>query len=512
MKKILLFMLLFNAYLHSFAQNGNFTISTAEELKNFASMVNSGNDFKGKTVKLGTNIMLNDTVNNKKWKKEPPANKWTAIGINRDSAFKGTFDGNGFVIGGVYINDYNSDFPQGLFGYIDSDAIVKNLGVVASYIRGNWFVGGIAGHSNGSIMNSSFAGTVEGRTNVGGLVGKIDNYSAVINNSYSTGAVKGIEEVGGLAGNAFKRTISDSYSSSIVMGMGYDGRYIGELAGYSGDKGIDMRNNYFAGTVTRVTGKELAGDKPEYIITTAKELIDFAKLVNEGNDFRYRTVKLKSNIILNDTANWQNWVNNPPANNWTPIGNVRFRPTETANAFQGTFDGNGFTIAGVYVSNSKDNQGLFGVIGGQGIVKNLKVVASYIRGETAVGGIAANSYGYIYDCYFAGIVEGKYDVGGLVGKVTGYRSGHKYWEGTDASINNSYSTGAVTGIDKIGGLAGFIYYSTIRGSYSTSTVKGTGSKVNALVGEEQKPIAVVQDREKIGKKFVKLYGILKINK
>jgi hypothetical protein len=60
--------------------------------------------------------------------------------------------------------------------------------------------------------------------------------------------------------------------------------------------------------------------KSEFIINTDEELARIAKFVNNGNDFSGKTVKLVADIMLNDTTNWQNWANNPPANEWIPIG------------------------------------------------------------------------------------------------------------------------------------------------------------------------------------------------
>jgi beta-lactamase class D len=46
----------------------------------------------------------------------------------------------------------------------------------------------------------------------------------------------------------------------------------------------------------------------EFIITTPEQLAGLAKLVNNGNNFMRKTVKLGANIMLNDTANWRNWA------------------------------------------------------------------------------------------------------------------------------------------------------------------------------------------------------------
>ena len=79
-----------------------FEINTAADFANFASFVNDGHDFEGKTVKLGDDIDLS-------------AHFWDLlIGRYSDCCFKGTFDGNGKVIKGLVTPDTGSD--HGLFG------------------------------------------------------------------------------------------------------------------------------------------------------------------------------------------------------------------------------------------------------------------------------------------------------------------------------------------------------------------------------------------------------------
>jgi hypothetical protein len=228
--------------------SGEYTITTAEQLAGLAELVNNGNKFKGKTVKLGANIMLNDTANWKNWANDPPANKWVPIGTERDK-FNHDFDGNGYVVSGVYV--ISSDDYQGLFGSIDDIGTVKNLGVIASYIKGGNYVGGLAGRNcmiadegdyrAGKIGNSYFIGTVTGTGwFVGGLVG--NNYGE-INGSYFVGSVFGETIVGGLVGNNGEGSINNSYSISTVTGTD-------KVGGFAGNNVGTINNSYSAGKVT----------------------------------------------------------------------------------------------------------------------------------------------------------------------------------------------------------------------------------------------------------------------
>jgi hypothetical protein len=201
----------------------------------------------------------------------------------------------------------------------------------------------------------------------------------------------------------------------------------------------------------------------EFTISTAEQLAGLSKLVNGGNDFKDKTIKLGQNIALNDTEHLQDWATKPPANEWLPIGIM----------FNGTFDGCGFAISGVYINNSSTGQGLFGCIDAKGAIKKLGVVASYIKGGRAVGGLAYSNNGKISNSYFNGTVIGEIIVGGLVGLNA-------------RIISDSHSAGIVEGKSQVGGLAGIMIYaaiSEISNSFSTSKVTGK-EFVGELVGRD----------------------------
>ena len=72
---------------------GVYQIGTAEQLAWFANAVNSGSQsIKGK---LTADIQLNASGST--------ANKWTPIGTE-SNPFKGTFDGDGHTVSGVYVD------------------------------------------------------------------------------------------------------------------------------------------------------------------------------------------------------------------------------------------------------------------------------------------------------------------------------------------------------------------------------------------------------------------------
>lgn len=66
---------------------------------------------------------------------------WTPIGGG--IRFLGIFDGDTHTVSGIYINSDSDN--QGLFGVaFQTAAVIKNLGVEDSYIKGASIVGGVA--------------------------------------------------------------------------------------------------------------------------------------------------------------------------------------------------------------------------------------------------------------------------------------------------------------------------------------------------------------------------------
>lgn len=147
-----------------------------------------------------------------------------------------------------------------------------------------------------------------------------------------------------------------------------------------------------------------------YKISTGAELAYLAEKVNGGESYSGNYFKLTSDIRLNaddvPTAG-------DSLNSWTSIGNAN------AKKFQGTFDGDGHTISGLYINNAVQNQGLFGYVGRGGVVKNLVVAGRVIAtGQNNVGGIVARlSGGTVQNCGFYGAVTaGTSNAGGVVGQ------------------------------------------------------------------------------------------------
>lgn len=183
-------------------------IRTAEELANFAQLVNSENDFSGKTITLGKNIVLDGS-------------DWTPIGT-KDNPFKGTFNGRN---GSTYytISGLNGD----LFGVVNG---------IIQYVT-------ISG-GTGRLVNTLISGTVE--------------------NCMSTAKVTG--EGGGLVGTS-TGTVQNSYyynadgknTMAVSSGTVTNCYYLADVStwGQTDDIGARTAEEFKAGRVTwELNGKD----------------------------------------------------------------------------------------------------------------------------------------------------------------------------------------------------------------------------------------------------------------
>ena len=156
------------------------------------------------------------------------------------------------------------------------------------------------------------------------------------------------------------------------------------------------------------------GDDGYYSIGNAAELYGFAEIVNGGN--AAANAKLTSDITVNESvldANGE--ANTGDFVQWTPIGNYG-----NSTTYSGTFDGQGHTISGLYVSGSGWYVGFIGKVSGSATVKNLGILDSYFSSSnnhlgSIVGGVSDNSSVTLANVYSTSTVMGDNYIGGLVG-------------------------------------------------------------------------------------------------
>ena len=160
------------------------------------------------------------------------------------TAFSGVFDGNDHKILNLTIDDGGAgNNSVGLFGDIESDGQVRNLGLEGGSVSGGRRVGSLVGmiEEYGIVSNCYSTGDVNGGGIVGGLIGFM--YGSRASNCYSTGDVSGTgDHIGGLVGYA-AGIVSNCYSTGNVSGD-YE---VGGLMG--GNENISISNCYSTGDV-----------------------------------------------------------------------------------------------------------------------------------------------------------------------------------------------------------------------------------------------------------------------
>lgn len=161
-----------------------------------------------------------------------------------NTAFTGTFDGDGHTIVGLQANG-------GLFGKLGSGAVVKDINIVSSVFTGKEAgasVGAVAAENNGGKISgiSGYGNTVKGSGGyIGGLVGK--NYGGISNSDDQSTVIAGANTVaGGIAGvnggtfdwstlDAKIGYIENAQSNSAVTTAGLSaGQYASNLGGIVG--------------------------------------------------------------------------------------------------------------------------------------------------------------------------------------------------------------------------------------------------------------------------------------
>ena len=428
--------------------------------------------------------------------------------------FTGTLDGLGHTISGLTISRTTTDLV-GLFGYTGTASVIKNVGLTSGSVRGQYYVGSLAGYILGTISNSYATGTVSGTSYQGGLVGGLttgtisssyatgvvtgatagglvgQQYSGTITASYASGAVSGSSYAGGLVGNA-QGTITSSYATGAVSGSG---TWTGGLVGALFTPG-SISSSYATGAVTGTgtgTGTYTGG-----LAGLNSGTVSSSYATNTVRSSRYSggLVGLNSGTLSADYANGTvsgSIAGGLVGSNTGTIGTSYATGVVTGTSYAGGLAGQGTgTISSSYATGAVTGSGSYtgGLIGA--LFAAGSITSSYATGAvtatgTYSGGLAGSNAGTIASSYATGAVSSSSQAGGLVGTNSGTLSSD-YATGTVSgsivgglvagqvaagATSSSYATGAVTGISYAGGLMG-TNAGTVSTSYASGAVGGSG--------------------------------------
>ena len=226
-----------------------YQISTADQLKLFRDIVNGAG---GQTPNRGAWAVLTADID---LNNEP----WTPIGPDRDSAYTGTFDGQGHTVRNLSIT---GDVKRaGLFGCVIGGAIRKLTvaGSVSCTVDQGW-CGGIAGYAEReTIENCASLCTVSNTgidARVGGIVGYVPSSSSmtIIRDCYNIGNITGSSDTGGICGYNLSGRIFNCYNVGEITG----GNYVSKIVGYGQANNNPTNCYYLSDTDTDPAAKTAA--------------------------------------------------------------------------------------------------------------------------------------------------------------------------------------------------------------------------------------------------------------
>ncbi|MBX0288542.1 PKD domain-containing protein [Halomicroarcula sp. F28] len=340
-----------------------YVITNASELQAMADNPNAN-------YQLGNNISASATS---QWN---GGSGFTPVGT-RESPFTGTLDGNNYTISEIQVNRSSEDYI-GLFGVIGAeDAVVKHVDLKNISVRGDAYVGGIAGEiSNGTVRRTTITGSITGSVNSGNSMGGVTGsnngiisktsvnisltaaptqdgsyiYTAggiagsnngIISNVSSSGKLNAemVEYVGGAVGSN-SGIISDSYTTISVAGSEYVGGFVGYNSG-------SVNNSFAAGTVNGSSNVGGFAGSPEY---ASGAVIDSYWDINisEKNDSAHNATGLTTSQMRGEAARdnmgglnfgdiWKVQSNDYPILIWqtedsrgintAPTANINYTPT-----------------------------------------------------------------------------------------------------------------------------------------------------------------------------------------
>ena len=178
---LLIFALLLSLAAPVGAAGSRITIRTPEDLVELSRRCSLDSWSRGKTVVLSADLDLSD------------------VEFSSIPTFGGTFDGQGYTISGLTIT--GSGNVRGLFRYLQSGGEVQNVSLEVTIEPTDLqdSLGGLVGNNRGSVRNCTVTGSIQGETNIGGIIGVNESSGKIINSTFS-GSVTGEHYVGGIAG------------------------------------------------------------------------------------------------------------------------------------------------------------------------------------------------------------------------------------------------------------------------------------------------------------------------
>lgn len=460
-------------------------IRSATQLLLLAEQINKDPEIsRGKTYRLGTDIDLNEgwsnkfVINNGKVTLPGAGTPWLII-----DKFYGTFDGNGKTISGVCVVGFdNAEGGIALFGELSGT--VKNLTVDGLISVKKGVAAGLAvTAAEGAVIDGVTVKTLilTEDSMAAGIVAKADG-AFTMKNSKFLGALATIDTAGTIPATETTATVAQLVGDAADKAVTLDTCVAGGKIFTNGAYDAYCAKGASAVTKNACTEEASTLDfaAPAIEIRTVEDLL---ALSSSGKTYEGELITLMNDIDLN--PGWDATVNvtdisadgktytvglpTAPAVKWNPI-----------KEFKGIFDGNGYTISGLYIDqiigNSDYEVSGVGFIGAlKGTVRNLKITNSCVVGRLnaddngknysnmRVGSVAGNCYGTIEGVYSTANVWGAQtnglfmNIGGIAGRSEGELCSIQYCvfdgvlgtikgvDGTSGRFDKTYIGGSILG-------------------------------------------------------------------
>lgn len=490
-----------------------YTINSIEDLVAFSSNVNSGsNNYVGQIVTLGRNLYFDGSHNsyaNENSKYAVDVDNYTctpnenststikellidkekgigffSIGASKNT-FKGTFDGKGHFLDGLQININEANVPNaGLFGKIDTEVTIKNIGINSGKIDKGYKVGAIIAYITNSVeevtiencYNKAQVGGYSDCIAVGGIIGYSESTKIKIINCYNEGKIGyGSAHVGGIMGNkeysgnnAGKQevTISGCHNSGELVNQNAEniGGIVGDTYGTTRIYNCYNTGNISTqGTIGGIICRQTGGD------------LEIEKCYNTGNIQATSLVSGIATYISGENVKIKNSYNegNITGNDIGPCAGIL--------VYENSYSAGDVTIEDCYNKGNLEKVYIAGGIYAEGgAPKTVTINRCYNTGSISsyngapLGGIAPKfSYNtdnvQIVNCYNTGDVSTE-KVAGQIGGIAG--------TSTDKTlISNCYNTGNISNSSPIGGINGS-GGCTITNCYNKGTITEVGGSPN----------------------------------
>ena len=416
-----------------------------------------------------------------------------------DIVFRGTFDGDGHTISGLYINiddfDNGHSNRQGLFGTIASEATVRNVNIKASRIIAKaWYgsLGLLTGWNKGTIENCHVEGLIEATCSTVGLLAGTS--------SYEFGGIGLNNGIGRIENSSAQGYIYNSEATYEVYSGGLVGlanvmndSIIGCTAKVSVIHNGNNNTKNVGGLIGRMSNTTVMNCSASPDTLYAKENVGGIVGLMDGKRI---IIGCNTNCELNLNINYLGGIAGRVDN-----GKLIDCHTDSRIISSGDYIGGLAGFSTDTISNSSANGfvsgrnyvgGIAGSISGTSKGCYYSTSTATVQGQKNVGSLLG--YGRAIDSSASGDVSGDTNVGGLVGYgttiensfATGHVSGKKYvggLSGISSTVNRCHAEGIVEGASYVGGLLGA--GSMVDSCYASGTVVATADTVGGLVGWHQ---------------------------